>query len=394
MHNFLFFALAATGSGISGGDRIFIEFARRWSKYSKVVVYLTREGVEMCKRQNLSGNMLSIKVVGKDVFLKNFFIGYLYRIFQGIKLGLSLKIEEDTYIYSASDFWMDAIPAFLIKLRSKKAKWVASWYQTAPNPVLGYGSGQRDKQYRFSAFSYWMSQLLIKPLIQSFANLVLVNNCEEKEQFPTLDRQGKVGVVLGAVNLTDIKKWIKGHVSKKKIYDAVYHGRFHSQKGVVELVNIWKLVVSRRPDAVLAMIGDGPLMKDVKKEITECGLGHNVKLFGYVFDGPLKYEIFSKSRLVVHPAFYDSGGMAAAEAMAFGIPCVGFDLKAYESYYPKGMVKVKIGNLEDFANSILKLLEDKKFSQRISQEATCMIESSWSWDKRSEEVFEFITNVH
>lgn len=379
-HNFLFFALAAIGSGISGGDRIFIEFARRWSIHNNILIYVTQEGLKMCKRQNLFGNKLSIQTVGKRIFLKNYFIGYFYRIFQGIKLGLTLKIKKDTYVYSASDFWMDAIPAFLIKLRSKKVKWIAAWYQTAPNPLTGYGS-----------FFYWMSQFFIKPLIKISADLVLVNNYEEKKQFPNLDRQEKVGVVLGAINLTDIKKWIKGNAQKNKIYDAVYQGRFHSQKGVVELIDIWKMVVIKRPNAMLAMIGDGPLMEDVRKRISSIGLSNNIKLFGYVFDGPLKYEIFSNSKLVVHPAFYDSGGMAAAEAMAFGLPCVGFNLKSYESYYPKGMLKVEIGNLSDFANSILRLLQNKDYNQKIGQEAVQMVESSWSWNQRAEEILEFIT---
>ena len=389
-YNFLFFALAATGSGISGGDRIFIEFARRWSMRLNVIIYVTQEGLKMCKRQNLSGNNLSIQIVGKNIFLKNFFVGYFYRIFQGIKLGLTLTIKENTYVYSASDFWMDSIPAFLLKLRSNKVKWIAAWYQTAPNPLTGY---------RFP-FLYWMSQFFIKPLIKISADLVLVNNYEEKKQFLSLDRQGKVGVVLGAVNLADIKKWIKGYQKKNeqilsprqnKIYDAVYQGRFHSQKGVIELIDIWKLVVNKRPNALLAMIGDGPLMEDVRKRISGIGLNNNVKLFGYVFDGSLKYDIFSRSKLVVHPAFYDSGGMAAAEAMIFGLPCVGFDLKSYESYYPKGMLKVEIGNLDDFADAIVGLLNDEESRRRIGHEAVRMIESSWSWDKRSEEIFKFIT---
>lgn len=390
-HNFLFFALAATGSGISGGDRIFIEFARRWGKQSGIELYLTPEGAEMCRRQNLSGKKLSIKITGKDFFLKNFFAGYFYRIFEGIKLGLSLKVNENTHVYSASDFWMDVIPAFLIKLRYKKVKWIAAWYQTAPNPLIGYGLRERDKRYRFSSLLYWTSQFLIKPLIKTCADLVLVNNYEEKKQFQDLDQQGKVGVVLGAVNLADIKRWIKGHAGKRKIYDAIYQGRFHSQKGVVELVNIWKLVVNKKPNAVLAMIGDGPLMEDVKKRISSMGLNAKIKLFGYVFDGSLKYEIFSKSKLVVHPAFYDSGGMAAAEAMAFGLPCVGFDLKSYESYYPKGMIKVEVGNLGAFAETIVQLLNDEEYNRRIGYEAMRMIESNWSWDKRSEEVLKFVT---
>lgn len=390
-HNFLFFALAATGFGISGGDRIFIEFARKWSVSENVVIYVTQEGLNICKSQNLLGKYLSVQVVGKDFFLKNYFIAYFYRIYQGIKLGLTLNVKEETCVYSASDFWMDVLPAFILKIRYKKMNWVASWYQTAPNPIYGYNLGERNNLYRFSAFLYWLSQFFIKPLITFFANKVLVNNYEEKKQFSKLENKGRVGVVLGAVNFANIQKWIKDNKKEDKVYDAVFQGRFHSQKGVVELIDIWRLVVNEKSNALLAMIGDGPLMKDVKKRILELGLDNNVKLFGYVFDGSLKYRIFSRSTVVVHPAFYDSGGMAAAEAMAFGLPCVGFDLKSYESYYPKGMLKVDTGNLNEFANSILKLLNNKEYNQKLGQEAAQMIESSWSWNLRSEEIYKFIT---
>ena len=138
------------------------------------------------------------------------------------------------------------------------------------------------------------------------------------------------------------------------------------------------------------MIGDGPLMKEVRKQITENGLRNNVKLFGYVFDGSKKYEIFANSKLVVHPAYYDSGGMATAEAMAFGIPAVGFDLKAYESYYPKGMMKVD--NEKEFSDTIIKLLKDNKKRVKLGNEAKLLVENNYSWEMRSEQILDNILN--
>ena len=88
----------------------------------------------------------------------------------------------------------------------------------------------------------------------------------------------------------------------------------------------------------------------------------------------------------VHPAFYDSGGMASAEAMAFGIPCVGFDLSAYESYYPQGMLKVKKGDLDAFADAILELLRKDTMRNRLGAEAQKMVETMLSWKVRADEV--------
>ena len=78
--------------------------------------------------------------------------------------------------------------------------------------------------------------------------------------------------------------------------------------------------------------------------------------------------------------------MAAAEAMAFGLPAVGFNLKSYESYYPKGMIKVKTGDLNAFAKTILRLLQKDKLRQKIGSEAREMIERSWTWTNRANQI--------
>lgn len=390
------FALAAHGVGISGGDRIFIELSRRWSKKFPVNIYVSHEGREMCRSQNLEGKNLEFKITHISSFLrKSFVFNYITRIIEGVRLGLTLETENkaSTYVYNASEFWMDALPCFLLKLRYPKITWIAPWYQTAPNPFSGYREGKkRDNVYRFKALQYWLVQLPIKPLISWVADKVIVNNEDEKKRFPKHTKSGNIIVLIGAVPLTDIKNFISENKSESQKYDAVFQGRFHPQKGVLELVDIWKLVVAKLPNAKLGMIGDGPLMEEMRRKIKELSLENNIDLFGYVFDGVEKYRLFASGKIVVHPAFYDSGGMASAEAMAFGLPCVGFNLKAYESYYPKGMIKVPVGDKEKFAKEVIKLLNDKNHYQKMSKEAIEMIEKNWSWDTRANEILEKITN--
>ena len=134
------------------------------------------------------------------------------------------------------------------------------------------------------------------------------------------------------------------------------------------------------------MIGDGPLMKEVRLKTENLKLGNSIELFGYLFDGPEKYRVFSQSKLVVHPSFFDSGGMASAEAMAFGIPCVGFNLDSYKSYYPKGMIKVAVGDLNMFAKTIVELINNKRKREKIGKEAQKMIQENWNWDQRVDQL--------
>ena len=343
----------------------------------------------MCQRQGLNVSSIKYQVSSMNPWTYlGFVVNYIARIIEGIRVGLTLKLDDspNTIIYSASEFWMDCLPAVILKIKYPKIKWVAGWYQTAPKPWIGYTEGERVNKYNLSAFLYWVVQQPIKPLISHFADFVLVNNENEKEQFPRLNKQGRAIVVLGAVDIKKIGNWKLEIGNLPKVYDAVFQGRFHPQKGVVELIDIWKMIVKERPDAKLVMIGDGPLMKNVKFQISNLKLDKNIILAGYLFDGEEKYRIFAQSKIVVHPAFYDSGGMAAGEAMAFGLPCVGFNLSSYKYYYPKGMEKVKVGDLDSFADKILQLLSQESLYKKMSKEAKQLINYKWSWEYRSLEI--------
>jgi glycosyltransferase involved in cell wall biosynthesis len=115
-----------------------------------------------------------------------------------------------------------------------------------------------------------------------------------------------------------------------------------------------------------------------------------VVLFGFK-DGVGKLKIFKDSKVVVHPAIYDSGGMAACEAMACGLPGVSFDLPALKTYYPKGMIKMPCFDLKAFAGNILKLLTDEKLYEKTAKDALDWTKE-WNWDKRAELLLEIISD--
>ena len=75
--------------------------------------------------------------------------------------------------------------------------------------------------------------------------------------------------------------------------------------------------------------------------------------------------------------------MAAAEAMAWGLPGVSFDLKALKTYYPKGMIKTRPGDIRQFADNILRLLDNARLYKNMSEDARSLIIETWDWNKRA-----------
>jgi glycosyltransferase involved in cell wall biosynthesis len=152
-------------------------------------------------------------------------------------------------------------------------------------------------------------------------------------------------------------------------------------------LDIWREVLKKKPKARLAMVGDGPLEGEARCYIQKHGISENVEMFGFL-DGQKKFEIFKQSRMILHPAIFDSGGMAAAEAMAWRLPGISFDLEALKTYYPRGMMKVPLGDNKAFADTVVRLLDDPVLYSTMANEAFDHATRDWSWDARASSVIE------
>jgi len=232
---------------------------------------------------------------------------------------------------------------------------------------------------------YWLQQLPTRRfLIPRWADAVLVTSEPDRDRLIAWGVEARrIIVARGGVDLSIAEK-VSDPPAKQKQYEAVFIGRFHPQKGVLELLEIWRRVCTKRPRARLALIGVGELEGTIRRRITELGLVNKVDVLGFL-DGIPKVQVFKASRVVVHPAIYDSGGMAACEAMACGLPGISFDLEALRTYYPRGMLKTPCFDLDAFAENILLLLENTEVYSRLRAEALSWARE-WDWDTRAKEV--------
>jgi len=370
------------GVSMSGGDRILIEMTRRWlTMCREVCFYVNEEGRALYEYHGLAD--VKYVVWPSSRFKKfGFLCVYLARIIIGACRCLRLKLPENCVVYSSSDFLPDSLPALALKFRyAAKIRWVAGFYLFAPNP---FG---KDCPYkganRVRALVYYLSQFPVYFLIKRFSDAVCVTSEPDVKRFVTKGRSEKDIIVMrGGVDF-DFFRNIPAPAAKE--FDAVYIGRLHPQKGILELMDIWKIVMQKVPKARLAVIGDGPLERGAKNIAEKHGLNKNIEFFGFK-DGSEKARIFKSSKIVVHPATYDSGGMASCEAMACGLPGISFDLESLKTYYPKGMLKIPCFDKRLFADGIDKLLTDASLYDTLSAEALEWART-WDWSLRAKEIF-------
>ena len=368
--------------GLSGGDNIFINFAKQLVKRGiEVNTFTWKHGFLMCRKNVLDKREINffLSPAGKFENLP-FPILYLIRTILGIVKVREIikkgKIDKGKIIvYSASDFWPDSLPAFFFKKWVPQAKWVAGFYLFAPNPLRGFRG-----ELSLKNFLFWLTQKPIFWLVSKYADLICVTSEPDVAPFIKTGRKtADIFVVKGGIDYQHLKQFQK---PAKKIYDAVFVGRFHPQKGVVEMIDIWNEVVKQKPKAKLAVIGLGEMEKEMRRKIKEYKLEENVKFLGAMINND-RNKVLQQSKIILHPAVYDSGGMAAASGLACGLPGVCFDLSVFKTYYPQGFLRAKIGDTKEFGEKIINLLEDKDLYEKVRQQA---IEEAktWDWQKRIE----------
>jgi len=355
--------------GISGGDVCFIEIAKRLDGYNKIVV-TSLLGKKLCKSKGLTANYL---ITTKEQQFKKVISTYIKRILKA--LSLKIDISAGDILYSTSDFLPDVIPAFVRKISKREVKWIQKvFHLISPDRIVPY-------------YAQKISFLFIK----YFADLIIVDNDILRRD---LIAQGfsKERVVVNHLGI-NLKYFQSLTVSSKTGYDAVFLGRLHPSKGIFDLIKIWKIVIKNKPELKLGIIGSGDvkITKKFKEEILKEGLQDSMDLLGYLEDNEA-FSVLKKSKIFVFPTREEGFGLAVAEAMACGLPVVAWDLPVFKEVFPKGMLRIPMGEFEKFAKSILELVKNENLYKKLTTEAKEIIQH-FDWNVVAERELNLIENL-
>jgi len=103
-------------------------------------------------------------------------------------------------------------------------------------------------------------------------------------------------------------KFVIGHV-----------GRFHPMKNHELLITVFKEIRRSISNAVLLLVGDGPLRQPMEAKVHCLGLADSVVFAGVRADVP---ELLQAMDVFLFPSLSEGLGMAVVEAQAAGLPCI------------------------------------------------------------------------
>jgi glycosyltransferase involved in cell wall biosynthesis len=97
-------------------------------------------------------------------------------------------------------------------------------------------------------------------------------------------------------------------------------GRFVAPKNHRLLIDMLAHLIHTRPETVLLLVGDGPLLPDVQQYVVNNGLQNHVIFAGSRPD--VAHLMRGAMDVFVLPSLYEGLGLAGIEAQAAGVPCL------------------------------------------------------------------------
>jgi len=154
-----------------------------------------------------------------------------------------------------------------------------------------------------------------------------------------------------------------------KIYDVISVGRLSPVKHIEVLLRAISKVKERHQDIRAGIVGDGPCSASLKELSTELDINDNVEFLGFNEDVTYYYN---SSRIFILTSEREGFPFSLVEAMMCGLPSI-------VSNCGDIIDKVKVGynaiivqhydDVEGFADSVIRLLEDKELYHRLSHNA-------------------------
>ena len=127
-------------------------------------------------------------------------------------------------------------------------------------------------------------------------------------------------------------------------------GRFVPVKNHPFIIDLFKDAVDKHPDSVLILVGSGGSEKDVRKRVSDAGLGDRVIFTGRRDD---VNRLMNAADVLLLPSFHEGMPNTVIEAQACSLPCVVSENVTREAAITPLVSFLPLGNSEKWAKACL-----------------------------------------
>jgi glycosyltransferase involved in cell wall biosynthesis len=175
------------------------------------------------------------------------------------------------------------------------------------------------------------------------------------------------------------KRWLEGPYEVRPAgHNLLFVGRLEDNKGVLELLDIFRELSKISPSVTLRIVGDGPLRETMSARLLAAGLSHKVTFTGAVSQEAVRTEMMAADVLLC-PTHFENFPLTLLEASAAGLPFVASEIEGIRGLFSEGTRLATPGNTPQWVETVSRLLENPQERLRLSDESRRWA-AGYPWD--------------
>ena len=221
------------------------------------------------------------------------------------------------------------------------------------------------------------------------ADAIIVGSRHTESEIPDKFRDKCIYISESAVDLSRFSLPVKTGISKP--LRACFIGRLVPYKGPHILI---KAAAQLLRDGLLEIdiIGDGPMMEEIRKLIIREKVGHAVHLKGWVLHTKLQ-TIAANSDIFAFPSVREFGGTSILETMAIGLVPVIVDYGGPGENVIDGLgfklpVTTREELVENLRATLCEIVADPEQLLEMRKRGRQWIEEKFTWERKAEQICE------
>jgi len=244
-----------------------------------------------------------------------------------------------------------------------------------------------ETSFPFASYVYLGEKLV--PLIYKREFFCVVSKSTRDELIQMGIPESNIRIIYNAVS----PSLCPNFSGKTKEPSVVLFGRMKKYKRPELALHAMKQVTSRIPNAKLIVMGGGDYLPLLIRYSEAIKMETHVEFTGYVSEDR-KREILQSAWVGINPSSKEGWGITVIEANACGTPVIASDSPGLRDSVIDGKTGflVEHGNVEQLADKIIKVLEDTKLRDSLSNSALEWAKK-FDWDISAKEMLNLMEEV-